>query len=300
MPDIKALEIYYWTAVLGSFSAAAHRCNITQSAVSQRIAALEKEFNTTLILRDRKTVGLTAKGSRLLNYSKQFVKLSVEMNRDMSENEGNVTKINLGCIETIANTWLNDFLIEMKETNSSVLFDLHISTSGRLRADLVAGRVDIAFLLGSNNNSNFIETPLGEMNLSWVASPKLDAESSITTLEDLFRHTIITYPRGTMPHTFVESLSAQTRGTTNRISGNASLVSIIKMLCSGTGVGLIPEKIASAEIKTGALRTIEIDLALPSLKFFAAHRDFESSELCNIATAVAERISMTWHERNRT
>ena len=40
MAELRSLEIFYWTASLGSFRKAADRMNTSQPAVSQRIAAL--------------------------------------------------------------------------------------------------------------------------------------------------------------------------------------------------------------------------------------------------------------------
>ena len=62
MPDFKSLDVYYWAATLGSFSRAAERLNMTQPGVSQRIAALEREFGLPLFERNARAVVLDAQG----------------------------------------------------------------------------------------------------------------------------------------------------------------------------------------------------------------------------------------------
>ena len=59
MLDVKRLRILREVAERGSFSAAADAMHLTQSAVSQQIAALEKETGTKLLDRNHGNVRLT-------------------------------------------------------------------------------------------------------------------------------------------------------------------------------------------------------------------------------------------------
>ena len=51
---------------LGTMHAAAHELSVTQTAITQRIKALEKELSLTLFLRSRKGISLTSEGKALL------------------------------------------------------------------------------------------------------------------------------------------------------------------------------------------------------------------------------------------
>ena len=62
MLDVRRLRVLKEVAERGSFSAAADELNFTQSAVSQQIAALEKETGTTLLQRGAGGVRLTDAG----------------------------------------------------------------------------------------------------------------------------------------------------------------------------------------------------------------------------------------------
>lgn len=54
----------------GTVHGAAHDLHLTQTAVTQRIRAIEKELGTTLFLRSRKGMTLTQEGEALLRYCK--------------------------------------------------------------------------------------------------------------------------------------------------------------------------------------------------------------------------------------
>ncbi len=53
---------------LGTMHAAAHELGVTQTAITQRIKALEKELSLTLFLRSRKGMSLTSEGKALLHF----------------------------------------------------------------------------------------------------------------------------------------------------------------------------------------------------------------------------------------
>src|SRR3954469_22776106 len=68
MLDVKRLRVLREVASQGSFSAAADALSYTQSAVSQQIAALEREAGTTLVERRARGVHLTQAGLRLAGH----------------------------------------------------------------------------------------------------------------------------------------------------------------------------------------------------------------------------------------
>lgn len=65
MPPLPHLETFALAAEAGSFTAAARQLGLTQAAVSQRIAALERELRTALFTRQSGRVRLTDAGARL-------------------------------------------------------------------------------------------------------------------------------------------------------------------------------------------------------------------------------------------
>ena len=62
MLDVRRLRVLREVAVRGSFSAAAESLSFTQSAISQQIAALEREAGVVLVERNARGVRLTQAG----------------------------------------------------------------------------------------------------------------------------------------------------------------------------------------------------------------------------------------------
>ena len=84
MFDPDALECLAAIVEEGGFERAAQRLHITQSAVSQRLRALEAQVGTALIVR-RRPLKTTPAGQLLLKHTRQLRLLRADLERDMRE-----------------------------------------------------------------------------------------------------------------------------------------------------------------------------------------------------------------------
>ncbi len=82
--DPVALECLAAIVEEGGFERAARRLSITQSAVSQRLRALEAQAGTVLVVRSR-PLRPTAAGQLLLKHTKQLRLLRADLERDLGE-----------------------------------------------------------------------------------------------------------------------------------------------------------------------------------------------------------------------
>jgi DNA-binding transcriptional LysR family regulator len=73
MLDVRRMRVLREVAVRGSFSAAAEALSFTQSAVSQQIAALEREAGATLVQRSARGVRLTEAGEAVVRHTEAIM-----------------------------------------------------------------------------------------------------------------------------------------------------------------------------------------------------------------------------------
>jgi DNA-binding transcriptional LysR family regulator len=88
MLDVRRLRILREVAERGSFSAAADALHLTQSAVSQQIAALEKETGTKLLDRNHGRVRLTDPGIALVSHAGAVIARLDEAERELADIAG--------------------------------------------------------------------------------------------------------------------------------------------------------------------------------------------------------------------
>jgi molybdate transport repressor ModE-like protein len=88
MLEVKRLRILKEVAEQGSFSAAADAMHMTQSAVSQQVAALERETGTVLLDRNRGNVRLTDPGEALISHADAVIARLDEAERELADIAG--------------------------------------------------------------------------------------------------------------------------------------------------------------------------------------------------------------------
>jgi DNA-binding transcriptional LysR family regulator len=95
------LQVFLAAAEAESFSAAARRLHLTQSAVSQQIHSLEAQLQVELFHRDVPHVSLTENGRALIPMAREYVHLSTRIEESMAARRGMVTgRLSIGCTST--------------------------------------------------------------------------------------------------------------------------------------------------------------------------------------------------------
>src|SRR5580658_8754108 len=83
--QIESLKVFCDLAETESFTKAAQINNVTQSAVSQQISSLERQFKSLLIERSKKKFRLTREGQVLYEYSKQIIQTYDSLHNRLQE-----------------------------------------------------------------------------------------------------------------------------------------------------------------------------------------------------------------------
>ena len=134
------------TVETGSFTKAAEKLNYSQSGVSRMIHDLEKEWNLTLLERNRSGVKLTSEGSRILPYAKslceEYQKLQMQVD-DLHGLQSGIIRI--GTISSIATHWLPNITRAFQKDYPGVDYELLLGDYTEIEEWIREGRVDCGF-----------------------------------------------------------------------------------------------------------------------------------------------------------
>lgn len=144
---LDSCRIFKEAAEQNSFSGAAEKLFISQSAVSQSIRQLESDLGVALFNRQKKGVALTAAGKLLYEYAASAINM-LETARQRIENLKNVDEgeLRIGASDTVAQKLLLPKLEQFSRTYPNVKLKIVNRTSPDSAAMLKDGRLDIAFL----------------------------------------------------------------------------------------------------------------------------------------------------------
>ena len=132
----------------GSFSRAAEESGYTQSAVSQMVKSLEEEFSTTLLVRSRSGISLTANGEELLPYIRGVCGAHHELREKQKEMLGLRSGVlRIGTIASVSCNWLPELMQGFKKKYADVQFFLQQQLTYTGVAKLIReGSVDFGFV----------------------------------------------------------------------------------------------------------------------------------------------------------
>ena len=131
----------------GSFKAAADALGYTPSAVSQLVAALEKDLKLNLLVRSKKGVTVTPEGSRLLPIVRSYLAREKEMYELASEMQGlSVGNLTIAAYPSIATTWLPELVRTFQRDYPDIEFSIMEGVRQDLFHNLDQHVADMAFL----------------------------------------------------------------------------------------------------------------------------------------------------------
>jgi LysR family transcriptional regulator (chromosome initiation inhibitor) len=166
--DPRRSEAFVAAIDSGSLEQAAVRLNITPSAVSQRIAALEQEMGTPLLVRTR-PCRPTAPGMRLLQFLRRRALLEQEYLTELDEDTGPV-RVALAVNNDTLATWLLPVLAPVL-IEESLLVEFVLDNQGHTFSLLEQGQAVACIATESEPMRGCTVSPLGLMRYRMVAAP---------------------------------------------------------------------------------------------------------------------------------
>lgn len=140
-------EVFAQVIDAGSFTRAAEGLNYTQSAVSQMVHTLEEELDTTLILRGKSGILLTADGREYLPYIRSIANAHRELVVKYGEMQGLKSGlVRIGTFTSVSRNWLPQWMKEFKQKYPSVQFELMQGEYTNIGQWIREGTVDFGFL----------------------------------------------------------------------------------------------------------------------------------------------------------
>lgn len=144
--DPTLLRAFVAVKEAGSFTRAARRLNLTQSAVSHQIRRLEEQVGRSLLYRTTRSVRLTEDGDDFLRYACQILhSLDALTRRFQASPVSGIVRF--GVPENFIGDRLPTLLCQFARTNPEVQLDVNVSMSLDLHAMVRASELDLAVVL---------------------------------------------------------------------------------------------------------------------------------------------------------
>ncbi len=257
---IDLLKVYCDIAKTKSFSRAAEKNFISQSAVSQQIVSLENYLNKKLVIRGKGQFSLTQEGQIFLNGCEAILNIFYESIDNMDAQLGDKKQtVNIETIYSIGfyrlPTWIKKIMSENKEIN------LHIeySRSDKIYNNVIHGDCDIGVIACPWNHPLINIQYIEDEKLVAVCAPSFhlstDLEFSIKKLNNIdFISFIHENPTGS----YIDNILQEYDINVNHIHEFDNIETLKRALEIGSGIAILPENTVLQEVSNNHLVSIEL------------------------------------------
>lgn len=252
--DLSELAAFAVVAEERSFTRAATRLGVSQSALSHSMRGLEKRLGLQLLARTTRSVSPTAAGAALLHdLSPALERIEHSLAEVRKQRDRPAGRIRLVTSRSAAQLVLMPRLAQFTRAFPDVVLDV---TTSNDPVDLVAGEYDAGMQIGEFIQREMIAVRVsGDMRLAAVASPQyLKQHGSPKTPHDLKDHACIAFrfQRGVYRWEFEKGRKALTVNPQGpAIFDDPDLV--IQAALKGAGIGLAIEASLAPFFETGQL-----------------------------------------------
>ena len=171
--QIESLKVFCDLAETESFTKAAQINGVTQSAVSQQISSLERQFKSLLIERSKKKFRLTREGQVLYDFSKQIIQTYDGLHNKLQEIKDIISgTIRVATIYSIGLHDLPPYIKRFLKDYPTVHVHVEYRRSNQVYEDVFSNIVDLGLVAYPNKDAKLEIVPLRKDPLVLICHPQ--------------------------------------------------------------------------------------------------------------------------------
>ncbi len=261
---LEQLRIFIAVAEREHLTRASEALNLTQSAVSSAIAALEVRYGTKLFDRIGRGIALTEAGRLFLPEARAVLARAREAEQTLHEVTGGLRgTLKIAASQTVGNFWLPERLARFHAAYSGLTLSLFMGNTEGAAVHVLTGEADIGVVEGRVDDPRISLTELVGDRLMLIAPMGLSLPQALTPADWAAFRFIVREPGSGTRHILEDYLGAMelkldAGNIVMELPSNEAVRGVVE---AGLGVSLQSELVAQRAIRAGLLQGIDIGLA---------------------------------------
>ncbi|WP_108461184.1 LysR family transcriptional regulator [Devosia naphthalenivorans] len=250
MLDWDKLRIFHTAAESGSFTHAAEKLGMSQSAVSRQISALEDDLGLKLFIRHARGLVLTEVGEQLFRTAHRMHWELQQVETQMSESQDVPTgPLIVTTTVGIGSTWLSSRLDEFLKLYPLIQLEIRLNDA---ELDLAMREADVAIRLHRPNQSEMIQRKLFTVHNHFYASNSYIEEHGLPASADqLDDHRVISFGEPVPSYlgdiNYLERMG-RTDSSPRRAALKVNAIYGMMQACrAGIGIAMLPDYVTEEE-----------------------------------------------------
>jgi DNA-binding transcriptional LysR family regulator len=260
MLSLESLDLFCSLVEIGSFSRTADKHFLSQSAVSQRLRAMEKDCGQTLLDRGqgRGRIAPTDAGRLLYDGAKRLLREAEALDAQIQGLSDEVAgTVRVATVYSVGLHALPPRLRPFLADHPRVNVHLEYQQTGEVYRDVLAGTVDVGIVACPTPRRGLEMIPFAEEDMALVCAPEHPlADRSSVILRDLDGMAFVGFADDIPTRRLIDD-HLRTAGVRVRLVNTFDNIETIKNLVEiGSGISILPPDTVQREVAAGSLASV--------------------------------------------
>jgi len=259
--QIESLKVFCDLTETESFTKAAQINGVTQSAVSQQISSLERQFKSLLIERSKKKFRLTREGQVLYDYSKQIIATHDALHSKLQEIKDIISgTIRLATIYSIGLHDLPPYVKRFLKSYPTVNIHVEYRRSNQVYEDVLGNVVDLGLVAYPTKDVKLEAIPIKRDPLVLVTHPQHPlAKSKNIKLKSIAGQKFIGFEPDIPTRKAIDKVLREHNIDVNHVMEFDNIETVKRAVEIDAGIAIVPVSTITQEVQKQTLAAITVD-----------------------------------------
>jgi len=259
--QIESLKVFCDLAETESFTKSAQINEVTQSAVSQQISSLERQFKSMLIERSKKTFRLTREGQVLYEYSKQMINLYDTLHSRIQEIRDIVSgSIRVATIYSIGLHDLPPYIKRFLKSYPTVNVHVEYRRSNQVYDDVLGNAVDIGLVAYPTRDNRLEVVALRRDRLVVICHPQHHfAKSKSLRLEQISGQRFVSFEPDIPTRKAIDKILRDRQIEVQTVMEFDNVETVKRAVEIDAGISIVPQGTVAQEVAKQTLVQLQME-----------------------------------------
>jgi DNA-binding transcriptional LysR family regulator len=259
--QIESLKVFCDLAETESFTKAAQINSVTQSAVSQQISSLERQFKSLLIERSKKKFRLTREGQVLYDFSKQIIQTYDALHSKLQEIKDIISgTIRLATIYSIGLHDLPPYIKKFLKEYPTVHVHVEYRRANQVYDDVLGNVVDLGLVAYPSRDPKLEAVPLRRDPLVLICHPQHPlAKAKSVKLKTIAGQKFIGFEPDIPTRKALDKILKESGVEVQHVMEFDNIETVKRAVEIDAGVSIVPQGTISQEVAKQTLTSLPID-----------------------------------------
>ena len=259
--QIESLKVFCDLTETESFTKAAQINGVTQSAVSQTISSLERQFKSLLIERSKKNFRLTAEGEVLYDYSKQILQMHDALHSKLQEIKEIISgNIRVATIYSIGLHVLPPYLKKFLKGFPTVNVHVEYRRANQVYEDVFSNVVDLGLVAYPAKDAKLEIVALRKDPLVLICHPQHPfARLKSVKIKALSGQKFVSFERDIPTRRALDKVLKDHSVSVEHVMEFDNIETVKRAVEIDSGIAIVPQETIRQEVANQTLVAIKLD-----------------------------------------